>query len=187
MLDKLEYVLAIASEQNMRRASEKLCLSQPALTASINRLEEELGVTLFDRSCRPIRLTEAGECYIRGMRKLRRVELELRAELKTLAEKEGTFTLGIGTGRALHWVPKILPAFHVIHPNVKFQVCNGTWEELMDRLSDGTIDAAIGTLNTSSAEIQQKTLLRENLIYVVPRNLMLFSLTSTKGILCSIL
>ena len=57
--DRLDYVMAIAEEQNMTKAAARLFISQPALTASINKLEEELGVKLFDRQRPPIKLTPA--------------------------------------------------------------------------------------------------------------------------------
>ena len=58
--DSLYYVSVLAEEQNLTRAAERLYISQPALTAYLNRLEAELGVRLFDRTVIPIRLTEAG-------------------------------------------------------------------------------------------------------------------------------
>lgn len=59
-LDKLDYVLALAEERNLTRAARKAFISQPALTNYINRLEEQLGVKLFDRSVTPIEITRAG-------------------------------------------------------------------------------------------------------------------------------
>lgn len=67
---KFEYVLAIAKEKNMTQAAKKLYISQPALTVTINKLEERLGVKLFDRTSNPIQLTYAGERYITRCKKL---------------------------------------------------------------------------------------------------------------------
>ena len=63
-LDKVTYLLALADTRNYSRAAEQCHISQPALTRYIKNLEEELNVTLFDRSSFPIRLTYAGERYI---------------------------------------------------------------------------------------------------------------------------
>ena len=62
-LDKLDYVLALAEERNLTRAARKAFISQPTLTNYINRLEEQLGVKLFDRSVTPIEITRAGALY----------------------------------------------------------------------------------------------------------------------------
>ena len=69
-LDKVTYLLALADTKNYSRAAEQCHISQPALTRYIKNLEEELNVTLFDRSSFPIRLTYAGERYIDGLLKI---------------------------------------------------------------------------------------------------------------------
>ena len=66
-LDKLDYVLALAEERNLTRAACKAFISQPTLTNYINRLEEQLGVKLFDRSVTPIEITRAGALFERTL------------------------------------------------------------------------------------------------------------------------
>ena len=62
--DRLNYLTTLAEEQSITRAAARLFISQPALTAFLNRTEEELGVRLFDRSTTPIRITKAGAYYL---------------------------------------------------------------------------------------------------------------------------
>ena len=69
-LDKLNYLIVLAEEQNLTRAAKRLYISQPALTAYLNRLEKSLKVKLFDRSTTPIRLTSAGQLYLSEMQKI---------------------------------------------------------------------------------------------------------------------
>ena len=76
-LDKVTYLLALADTRNYSRAAEQCHISQPALTRYIKNLEEELNVTLFDRSSFPIRLTYAGERYVDGLLKI----LEMKEKL----------------------------------------------------------------------------------------------------------
>ena len=76
-LNKVTYLLALADTKNYSRAAEQCHISQPALTRYIKNLEEELNVTLFDRSSFPIRLTYAGERYIDGLLKI----LEMKEKL----------------------------------------------------------------------------------------------------------
>ena len=72
--DKADYILAIAEEQNISRAAEKLYVSQSTLTMHLNRIEKEFGTELFDRSVRPVIPTKAGILYINNLRAVRRME-----------------------------------------------------------------------------------------------------------------
>ena len=78
LYEKLDYVIAIAEEQNLTRAAKKLYISQPTLTMYLNRLEESLGVQLFDRKKNPVLLTHAGKHYIEKMREIAEAEQILR-------------------------------------------------------------------------------------------------------------
>ena len=67
-LDKFEYVLALAEEKSLTKAAKRLYISQPGLTSYINKLEQYLGIKLFDRTVTPIQVTEAGMIYISKMK-----------------------------------------------------------------------------------------------------------------------
>ena len=84
-LDKVTYLLALADTRNYSRAAEQCHISQPALTRYIKNLEEELNVTLFDRSSFPIRLTYAGERYIDGLLKILEMKEKLDKEMREIA------------------------------------------------------------------------------------------------------
>ncbi len=81
-LDKLDYILAIAEEQTLTRAAKKLYVSQPTLTNYINKLEEELGVKLFDRSVTPVQVTRAGALYIEKMKRIQQESDNLKHALR---------------------------------------------------------------------------------------------------------
>ena len=99
----------MAEERNLTRAARKAFISQPTLTNYINRLEEQLGVKLFDRSVTPIEITRAGALYIEQMKKIQLAETNLRNELRILGSMETVFHLGIGATRGNHWLPLLLP------------------------------------------------------------------------------
>ena len=84
-LNKVTYLLALADTKNYSRAAEQCHISQPALTRYIKNLEEELNVTLFDRSSFPIRLTYAGERYIDGLLKILEMKEKLDKEMREIA------------------------------------------------------------------------------------------------------
>ena len=82
--EKLNYLTILAEEQNITRAAARLFVSQPALTAYLNRLEAELGTKLFDRSKTPIKITPAGAYYISEMEKISAQQDRLQHELKQI-------------------------------------------------------------------------------------------------------
>ena len=82
---RFEYLIALDECKSFSRAAEKCFISQPALTKSINKLEESLGVRLFDRSKTPIALTYAGEHYLRGVRNIMAMKTQLDLEMAEIA------------------------------------------------------------------------------------------------------
>ena len=81
--DIYRYLLTVAQTRNITRAAEMLHISQPALTKAIRRQEKDLGVTLFDRSTMPLKLTYAGERFLESARKLLDIGTAMREEMKT--------------------------------------------------------------------------------------------------------
>ena len=93
---KLKHLLAVVEYGTFSRAAEKVNLSQPALSRSIQALEAELGLPLLDRGTRQVRLTPYGACVAERARRMRFEETELQRELKTLHSGEsGTLTIGL--------------------------------------------------------------------------------------------
>ena len=141
---RLEYVLAIAEEQSLTKAAKRLFVSQPALTAYLNRLEAELGAKLFDRSHTPIHLTEAGHYYIEQMKLLYTKEQIIHQNLQTIANPQYTLNISIGQTRGFFWLPKILPTFCSLYPCVNIHITQDTENKNADSLSKGETDIAIG-------------------------------------------
>ncbi|MBS5633201.1 MAG: LysR family transcriptional regulator [Clostridiales bacterium] len=169
-LDKLDYVLALAEERNLTRAARKAFISQPTLTNYINRLEEQLGVKLFDRSVTPIEITRAGALYIEQMKKIQLAETNLRNELRILGSMETVFHLGIGATRGNHWLPLLLPEFCRRHPEMGIQLHEQGEEFLEDGVRQGEIDLAIGVLDTGYPELCYEKLAEEPVLLAIPRS-----------------
>ena len=169
-LDKLDYVLTLAEERNMRRAAARLYISQPGLTAYINKLESYLGVKLFDRTKSPIQITEAGALYISKMKELQQSESVLRSQLMDMGNHRRTFRIGIGMTRGSQWLPVLLPAFQKLHPDVSVRIEESSIPELESGVANGSVDVAFGAFNVAFPELTYETL-REELIYcIVPRS-----------------
>lgn len=146
LYEKLDYVIAIAEEQNLTRAAKKLYISQPTLTMYLNRLEESLGVQLFDRRKNPVRLTPAGKHYIEKMRELSEAEQILRGELRMITDPEKTFRIGSARVRAHFWLPSLLRLLTQRHPEISFTVSLGAEKQLQRLLGKHAVDMAIGAL-----------------------------------------
>ena len=169
-LDKLDYVLALAEERNLTRAARKAFISQPTLTNYINRLEEQLGVKLFDRSVTPIEITRVGALYIEQMKKIQLAETNLRNELRILGSMETVFHLGTGATRGNHWLPLLLPEFCRRHPEMGIQLHEQGEEFLEDGVRQGEIDLAIGVLDTGYPELCYEKLAEEPVLLAIPRS-----------------
>ncbi|MCB1226577.1 MAG: LysR family transcriptional regulator [Verrucomicrobiales bacterium] len=113
----LQHFLVVAREQNYTRAAEELHLSQPALSRSIQKLEERLGCLLLERKPRRVMLTEAGEVLLtRGKEILQLVE-EALAELND-AGRRGRIRLGAIPTIAPYYLPAVLGPFAKRHPEI---------------------------------------------------------------------
>ena len=84
MQKAMEYVQIVAEERSFSKAAERLFVSQPALSAMIKKEEGRLGLSLFDRSETPIKLTQAGKYYLEAAKEIAAVETALRQKLDTL-------------------------------------------------------------------------------------------------------
>ena len=109
IIDKMDYIFAIAKEQNLTRAAKRLFVAQSTLTMYLNRVESELGIKLFDRSKTPILPTPAGELCIEELKKIRQIETRLSARLQQMAHPEETLNVGIGLMHSAAWMPRLLP------------------------------------------------------------------------------
>jgi len=146
-LRHLRYFVAVAEELHFRRAAERLHIAQPAVSEQIRRLEDELGVRLFDRSQRNVSLTDAGTVLLPEARRVLRQAEAARLAARSARERPG-FVLRIG------YVPSSLPAGipRALHrvataiPRLETTMAPGTGFELVEAVREGELDAAVVSL-----------------------------------------
>lgn len=164
-----KYVLAVANYRNMRKAAASLCITQPALTKYINRLEEDLGVRLFNRSTTPITLTESGRRFIEAASTISNLEDALLRYKKTGTNFKRILYLRsysrIFLPRYLHY---ILPTFKQRHPNVELHFIEEHNEKLIQLLKEEKIELAIVTSYYQDSEICTETFMEDPIILAVP-------------------
>ncbi len=138
---QIEYALELSRTLNFRRAAENLYISQPALSYQIQTLEQELGVTLFDRSGRGVSLTPAGSVFCRDMRGIYDRSRDTVTRLQNCGRLcEDTLRVGAFHSHSLTVLPRILGQFTENHPNVLLDLRRIHGAGRIDALFRGELD-----------------------------------------------
>jgi DNA-binding transcriptional LysR family regulator len=128
----------VAQLEHMTRAAEELNVTQPSLSRAIARLEREVGVPLFDRRGRGLRLTQYGTAFLGHVDRVFQELDDAAAELRDMKGLErGSVSLAAG---ALHWLPEVLEPFLAVHPEVRFRLARRSLPELIRLVEDGEVD-----------------------------------------------
>lgn len=143
-LRHLRYFVAVAEEENVTRAAARLHVSQPPLTRQIHDLEEELGVALFKRNGKSIRLTEAGRVFIKEARAvLQRVDEAVGVVRAAARGQHGELQLGHAPSPTVEILPLLLSAFQKRCPNVRVVLHDHSSPEMLAGLREGRLHAAL--------------------------------------------
>lgn len=169
MFSHREIIYTIHKEQSFSRAAQKLFIAQPSLSLLVKKLETQLGVPLFDRSCKPIRLTEAGKQYIQAVESIRETEANFRNYLQSLSAMEAG-ALGIGSNQLLSSLvlPKYITAFNQKYPNISLKLMDANSTTLQNELSLGQLDMVIDNQVLPEDLFEQTQLATEYLLLAVP-------------------
>lgn len=151
-LRHLRYFVAVAEEQNVTRAAARLHVSQPPLTRQIHDLEAELGVALFARSGKAIRLTEAGRVFLDEARAaLRRVDEAVQKVRATATGQPGEVHIGYAPSPTVEVLPKLLRAIQKKSPGVRVVLHDLSSPEMLAGLREGRLHAALMMQPTKQA------------------------------------
>jgi DNA-binding transcriptional LysR family regulator len=129
---RIEAFLAVADAGNMSRAAEELCLTQPALSARLKALEDELQVELFARSSRGMRLTEAGRAFRPYAERSVAALREGQERLRLLQRGGGMLLLASAPGVSTYTLPALLERFTAAYPHVLISVRTGHSEDVLE-------------------------------------------------------
>lgn len=140
-LDQLQVFLVVSRHLHFSRAAEELYITQPAVSASIAKLESLFGVKLFHRIGRRVELTDAGRFLAReGQRLLEQVSQLERRLLEFKALKRGVITIGASFTVGNYWLPASLKQFHDAHPSIEVQCGLGNAEQVLEGTARGEYD-----------------------------------------------
>lgn len=162
----LKYFQTVARHEHMTRAAKELQVAQPALSQMIARLEGEIGVSLFDRQGRQIRLNSYGKAFLRHVDE---AFAALQAGLQEVADMAGGMNGSISLAvLPFHVLGDLLKAYRNVHPHVRFRVNQHTSLSMMHELRSGKIDLCITALPIEEAGIEWIPLLQDEIFLIVP-------------------
>lgn len=166
-LDQLRYFLRVAEQQSFTRAAKDLAISQPALSRSIQRLEEELGQPVLERRTRSVVLTEAGTLLQARAQQVLAILEDTRAEI-TDDGQSGRVRVGAIPTIAPYFLPNVLRRFAADFPKATVVVQEQTTDALVRSCTQGEIDLAILALPVPAKYLEVEVLFEEELLLVLP-------------------
>lgn len=143
-IKQLIYFLAIAEEENISRAAEKVHIAQPPLSKQLQLLEEELGVKLVERSTRKLQITSAGEILQHRAKQILDLLDSTIEEVKDISEGlSGTLSIGTVSSAGATLLPEKIYSFHKKYPNLNFEILDEDTYKIIELLKSGLIDIGI--------------------------------------------
>jgi len=167
-LRHLRYFVAVAEERNFTRAAERLHIAQPPLSRQIQQLEETLGVQLFERTARPLKLTETGKFFYSHAVKLLAQTAELESMTRRVGNIERSLSVGFVGSTLYGMLPKIIRRFRDDHTTVELSLHEMSTMDQIRALKDGHIDVGFGRIRHEDANIRRVVLREEKMIVALP-------------------
>ena len=170
MFNGLEYIYEVYKEKSFSKAANNLFISQPSLSGTIKRIEKEIGYEIFDRSTKPIGITDVGMEYIHIIEKI----LELQSNFDNYindvdALKAGSISIGGTHQYTSYMLPPMISAFLKKYPKINVDIIEAKSSNLMKYLNDGTIDIAIDNYQYDKHEYEGQFLSKDSILLAVPK------------------
>ncbi len=169
---QLRHLLELGESLNFRKAAEKLNIVQPALTASIRRLEEAFGVPLFERTSRHVRLTPAGDAALRDVRKaIRHLDQAIHNARAAVQGRQGHLSIGFVGSASYALLPRVVRAFRTDFPEVVLSLQESAGRRILQLIEQGELD--LGLVRTPAVFSPNVVLVpveRDQLVAVLPND-----------------
>lgn len=168
-LRQIEYFIEVAKREHMTEAAARLHVAQSAVSRQIFNLEAELGVDLFFREGRKIKLTPMGKTFLDYMEQVLGVIDQAKREVaESLDPEKGTIRIGFPSSLAANVLPNVISAFRREYPDVRFILKQGSYSFLIDSVINGEINMAlVGPTPPSSKKIKSEIFFIEELVALV--------------------
>lgn len=168
-LTELRYIVTLAQERHFGRAAERCHVSQPTLSVGVKKLEDELGVMIFERSKSAVRLTPVGEGIVVQAQKVLESAQGIR-ELAQVGKNQLVAPLRVGAIYTVgpYLFPHLIPQLHRVAPQMPLYIEENFTHVLRDKLRNGELDAIIIALPFLEADVLTKTLYDEPFYVLMP-------------------
>lgn len=164
-----EYIFAIAKHRSISKAAQELCITQPALTKYLKRMEKDLGVQLFDRTFSPIAITPAGGKFVEKAAQILEIERSLQYDLNQISSDIcGKVTVGMNTEFCSNTLPYVLPEFRFRYPEIEVKICEGHNQHLFDELDAGRVDIVYSAYSMSAKAFTYDLIYSEPILLAIP-------------------
>lgn len=170
-LQQLRYFQLVAKNEHITKTAEMLHISQPSLSITITRLEQELGVPLFDRRGRQIRINQYGKLFLRRVDRILTELDEGKQEIKEVAGLEGGIVSLASANMTV--LPQLLSQFLQTYPGTKLRLLQAPVSTMNDLLETGEVDFCISSPVVQGVRVRGVALLQENILLIVPATHML--------------
>jgi LysR family transcriptional regulator, hydrogen peroxide-inducible genes activator len=169
-LTELRYIVAVARERHFGRAAEACFVSQPTLSVAVKKLEEELGVTLFERGPGEVTVTQGGQGIVEQAQRV----LEEAARIREIAAAgrdplAGTLRLGAIYTIGPYLLPKLIPILRKSAPSMQLLIQENFTHRLADSLKSGEVDVILIALPFSEPAIETRAVYDEPFFVAVPK------------------
>ncbi len=170
-LTELRYIVTLAQEQHFGHAAERCHVSQPTLSVGVKKLEDELGVLIFERSKSAVRLTPVGESIVAQAQKVLEQAQGIR-ELAQAGKNQLTAPLKVGAIYTVgpYLFPHLIPQLHRVAPQMPLYIEENFTHVLREKLRNGELDAVIIALPFNEADVLTMPLYDEPFYALMPSN-----------------
>lgn len=163
-----EYFLTIAQEGSISKAAERLFISQPSLSKYLKRLEENVGMELFNRGSYPLHMTEAGEMYLAYIKEIMQKEKRLLWDFANLQDRDaGCVSIGITVWRSSIILPIALPLLQKRYPKITVKVHEGSHQFMASLLEHDKVDFSVFHLPNNYHNVIFEHLQYERILFCV--------------------
>lgn len=171
MFQGMEYVYEVYKEKSFSRAAANLFISQPSLSANVRRVENRIGYPIFDRSTKPLSLTECGKQYIQCVERIMNIERNFSDFINDWGGlKTGSLVLG-GSNLFSSWfLPPMIAEFASCYPHIQIRLVEESTVKLTKMLQRGIIDMVLDNTNLDPEIFDSRLYQEEHLILAVPRS-----------------
>ena len=164
------YTYEVYKEKSFSKAAQKLYVSQPALSAAIQREEARWGCAFFDRSRAPVELTEAGRRYVEAVERMMREQKALEEYFDGfLSERRGTLNIGAPAFFCTYVLPALVKNFGEEHRDAKVNIIEAGVDDLANCLQSETIDVCIAVEEWPANAYKSAAIGEEEIVRAVPR------------------